>query len=94
MQTIRSFTPRSDQLLDRAPVMETTESLKRHIDTAEDLHSLVRTMKALAAVNIRQLEHAVQSLAEYQRSIDSCRSARVPSRALTPAEYPHSPGAP
>lgn len=50
--------------------METMESLKRRLHTAEDLHSLVRTMKALAAVNIRQLEHAVESLAEYQRTIE------------------------
>lgn len=50
--------------------METVESLKRHIHTAEDLHSLVRTMKALAAVNIRQLEHAVESLADYRRTVE------------------------
>ncbi|REJ68754.1 MAG: F0F1 ATP synthase subunit gamma [Planctomycetota bacterium] len=50
--------------------METVESLKRRIHTAEDLHSLVRTMKALAAVNIRQLEHAVESLADYRRTIE------------------------
>jgi F-type H+-transporting ATPase subunit gamma len=50
--------------------METIESLKRRIRTAEDLHALVRTMKALAAVNIRQLEHAVESLADYQRTVE------------------------
>lgn len=50
--------------------METMESLKRRVHTAEDLHSLVRTMKALAAVNIRQLEHAVESLANYRRTIE------------------------
>ena len=50
--------------------METVESLKRRIRTAEDLHSVVRTMKALAAVNIRQLEDAVESLADYSRTIE------------------------
>lgn len=50
--------------------METAESLKRRIRTAEDLHSLVRTMKALAAVNIRQLEQAVASLSEYRRTVE------------------------
>ena len=50
--------------------METMESLKRRVHTAEDLYSLVRTMKALAAVNIRQLEHAVESLADYKRTIE------------------------
>ena len=50
--------------------METTDSLKRRIATAEDLHSLVRTMKALAAVNVRQLESSVASLAKYTQSIE------------------------
>jgi len=50
--------------------METVESLNRRIHTAEDLHSLVRTMKALAAVNIRQFEQAVESLTEYRRTIE------------------------
>ena len=50
--------------------MQTVESLKRRVHTAEGLHSLVRTMKALAAVNIRQLEHAVESLADYKRTIE------------------------
>lgn len=50
--------------------MESIEVLKRRIRTATDLHSLVRTMKALAAVNIRQLEKAVESLDEYRRTID------------------------
>lgn len=50
--------------------MDTQESLKRRVHTAQDLHSLVRTMKALAAVNIRQLEHAVESLADYKRTIE------------------------
>lgn len=50
--------------------METLESLKRRVRAAEDLHSLVRTMKALAAVTIRQLERAVESLAEYNRTVE------------------------
>ncbi len=50
--------------------METTESLKCQLDTAEDLLSLVKTMKALAAVNIRQLEQAVDSLSEFKRTIE------------------------
>lgn len=50
--------------------METVELLKSRIQTAGDLHSVVRTMKALAAVNIRQLENAVESLAEYRRTVE------------------------
>ncbi len=50
--------------------METAESLKNRIHTAQELHGLVRTMKAMAAVNIRHLEKAVISLADYQRTIE------------------------
>ncbi len=50
--------------------METTEALKRRIHTAEELHSLVRTMKALAAVNIRHLERAVESLDGFQQTVE------------------------
>jgi F-type H+-transporting ATPase subunit gamma len=50
--------------------METVESLKRKVGTAEDLQSVVRTMKALAAVSIRQYEQAVKALEEYGRTIE------------------------
>ena len=50
--------------------MQTLESLKRKIKTAEDLHSVVKTMKALAAVNIRQYERAVESLSDYNRTVE------------------------
>jgi len=49
--------------------MQTLEGLKRKIKSAEDLQSVVRTMKALAAVNIRQYEKAVESLADYNRTV-------------------------
>ncbi len=50
--------------------METVEGLKRQINTTEDLHSVVRTMKALSAVSIRQYEEAVQSLEQYSQTIE------------------------
>lgn len=50
--------------------METTEILKRKISTAEDLHAVVKTMKALAAVSIRQYEKAVESLTGYARTVE------------------------
>lgn len=50
--------------------MASIELLKRRIRTAGDLRSLVRTMKALAAVSIRQYEKAVESLAEYNRTVE------------------------
>jgi len=50
--------------------MEQLETLKRKTKSAEELHSLVRTMKAIAAANIREYENAVESLAEYNRTIE------------------------
>jgi F-type H+-transporting ATPase subunit gamma len=56
--------------------METIDLLRRRINSAEDLHSVVRTMKALAAVSIRQYEKAVESLAEYSRAVEGGRISR------------------
>jgi F-type H+-transporting ATPase subunit gamma len=49
--------------------METLESLRRKLSGAEDLNSVVRTMKAMAASNINQYEMAVSSLADYYRTL-------------------------
>ena len=50
--------------------METLEQLRQRLGTFEDLGAIVRTMKALAAVSIRQYEQAVQSLAPYYRTVE------------------------
>jgi F-type H+-transporting ATPase subunit gamma len=50
--------------------MPTMESLERRIRSAEDLQSVVRTMKTLAAVSIRQYEAAVAALSDYTRSLE------------------------
>ncbi|MEQ8960851.1 MAG: F0F1 ATP synthase subunit gamma, partial [Coleofasciculus sp. C2-GNP5-27] len=50
--------------------MATIEELKTQISSAQDLQSVVKTMKALAAVSIRQYEKAVESLVEYNRTIE------------------------
>lgn len=50
--------------------METLEELKRKIESTKDLQSVVKTMKALAAVRIRQYEKAVESLADYNETVD------------------------
>lgn len=49
--------------------METLEQLRSSIDTAQDLQSVVRTMKALAAISIRHYQEAVDALTEYHRSV-------------------------
>ena len=50
--------------------MDTLEQLRRQLGTADDLAGIVRTMKALAAVSIRQYEAAVRSLSDYARTVD------------------------
>ncbi|WP_027366550.1 F0F1 ATP synthase subunit gamma [Desulfocurvibacter africanus] len=48
----------------------TIQALERKIKTATELLSVVKTMKAMASVNIRTYERAVESLAEYGRTIN------------------------
>ncbi len=50
--------------------MQTTESLKRRMKSAGDLLSVVKTMKALAAVSIRQYQKAVESLTDYNSTVE------------------------
>jgi F-type H+-transporting ATPase subunit gamma len=49
---------------------DTTASLRRKINSAGDLQSVVRTMKALAASSIGQYEKSVRALADYYRTIE------------------------
>ena len=49
---------------------DTTESLRRKINSAGDLQSVVRTMKALAASSIGQYENSVSALAGYYRAVE------------------------
>jgi F-type H+-transporting ATPase subunit gamma len=50
--------------------MLTLEALKQKLESTEDLQSVVKTMKALAAVNIRQYEKAVAALASYMKTVE------------------------
>ncbi|MFO7824012.1 MAG: F0F1 ATP synthase subunit gamma [Cyclobacterium sp.] len=49
--------------------MDTLANLQKKLSSAEDLKSVVRTMKAMAASNIGQYELAVSSLGEYNRTV-------------------------
>lgn len=73
--------------------METTEAIKRRIDNIENLLSIVKTMKTLAAINIRQYEKAVESLADYYEAIEMGFQVllhNVPQGILPPETVPHS----
>jgi F-type H+-transporting ATPase subunit gamma len=50
--------------------METLETLARRMATAEDLRDLVRTMKSLAAVSIRQYERSITALTDYDHTVE------------------------
>lgn len=51
--------------------METLELLSRKIKTSHDLLSVVKTMKSLAAVNIRQYESAAETMDKYNRVLEN-----------------------
>lgn len=51
--------------------MLTLDVLKKKIKTAQDLLSVVKTMKSLAAVNIRHYESAAASLERYSEVVDA-----------------------
>lgn len=53
------------------------EQLERRMHTAEELHSVVRTMKALAAVSIGPYERAAASLKEYNHTVERGMAAAL-----------------
>ncbi|NJM17346.1 MAG: F0F1 ATP synthase subunit gamma [Richelia sp. RM2_1_2] len=50
--------------------MKSLEALTAQIESIQDLQSVVKTMKALAMVSIRQYETAVIALADYNRTVE------------------------
>ena len=66
----------------------TTESLRQKIESAGDLQSVVRTMKALAASSIGQYEKSVNSLGDYYRTVELGLSVcfRAAGSAPTPTK--------
>ena len=76
--------------------MQTTEAIRRRLDTAGDLRSIVRTMKALSIVSIRQYEDALVSLEEYSRGVNLGLQAllhlRPEALSQMPDQRPVRPG--
>ena len=75
--------------------MQTAQALKRTIAVAEELHSVVKTMKALAGVNIRQYERAAHAVAEYNRTIEmglQVALKKIPTHLLMPGKDSAGPG--
>lgn len=62
----------------------TVEGIRRKINGAQELRSVVRTMKALAAASAGQYEAAVRSLADYHRTVELGLAACFRQVALEP----------
>ncbi len=75
---------------------ESLASLRRKINSSGDLQSVVRTMKAMAALNIGQYEQSVKALANYYRTVElglgACFRERGPAAAEAEAEGPAPAG--
>lgn len=72
--------------------METAESLRRTIGVTMELQSVVKTMKALAGVNIRQYERAAHAVAEYNDTVEmglQVALQKLPAHLMPPK---HAPG--
>ncbi len=67
---------------------ETVESLRHKIDSATELGSVVRTMKALAASSIAQYERAVISLDDYYHTVELGLVACLQSQNAVKAYQP------
>jgi len=50
--------------------MQSLEGIRKSIASAEDLQSVVKTMKGMAAAGIRRYERAVESVGEYRRTVE------------------------
>jgi len=76
---------------------DTAASLRRKINSAGDLQSVVRTMKALAASSIGQYEKSVSGLADYYRVVElglgACFRAREPETTMPDRQRPGDAGA-
>ena len=66
---------------------DTTSNLRRKLSGAEDLQSVVRTMKAVAASSIGQYEHSERALADYYRTVELGLGACF--RESGPVRLPH-----
>ena len=73
---------------------ETTASLRRRLDSATELQSVVRTMKSLAAASIGQYARSVRALGDYYRTVElglgACLRADEPKALIGAQAEPAS----
>ena len=70
--------------------METLESLSDALDTTGDIQAIVRTMKALSSVSIRQYEQAEAAMADYARTVELGLMAVLRQRRIAGMPLPGS----
>lgn len=73
--------------------METLETLSEMLETTGDIQSIVRTMKSLSAVSIRQYEQAEEALSGYEHTLELGLTALLQDRASRGLSQPGSFGA-
>lgn len=72
--------------------MQTLESLSDALETTGDIQAIVRTMKALSSVSIRQYEHAEAAMADYARTVELGLMAVLRQRRLAGLPLPDGDG--
>jgi F-type H+-transporting ATPase subunit gamma len=76
---------------------ETTTSLHRKLDSAKELQSVVRTMKALTASSIGQYQKSILALVDYSRSVElglgACLRQNAKDTNLSKKKSPAPPAA-
>ena len=70
--------------------METLETLSDALNTTSDIQSIVRTMKSLSAVSIRQFERAEAALADFEQTIELGLTALLHDRRARGMPLPWS----
>jgi len=73
--------------------MPTLEILRRQIESVEDLRSVVKTMKALALVSIRQYEQAQTALYDYRFTVELALQALLHDRRFSDRHFDPIPQA-
>jgi len=63
--------------------MQTMQQMQRKLKSAADLHGVVKTMKSLAAVSIRQYQDAAESLDEYFETVELALRGALQHRPLS-----------
>lgn len=62
--------------------MQTLEALREQLESAQQLHQVAKTMKSLAAVNIRQYQESVEAVSTYFETVELGLQIMLRDRAV------------